>query len=56
MNFHISATQAQKFACEIFMADIKNFIADRPEAYRLYLEEQTLLTNKVENKIIKKGA
>lgn len=56
MNFHISAEQAQKFACEIFIADIKKFIADRPEEYQLYLEEQNLLTNKFENKITKKGA
>lgn len=38
MNFHISATQAQKFACEIFIADIKKFISDRSEEYQLYLE------------------
>ena len=55
MNIHISLIQAQKFAYEIFISDIKKFIADRPEEYQLYLEEMALLTNSVETrKILRK--
>ncbi len=56
MNFHISASQAHKIACEIVIADVKKFITDHPEEYQLYLEGKAMLTSDAENKFIKKGA
>ena len=52
MNFHISVIQAQQLSSEILIADVKKFIADRPEEYQLYLEEMALLTNSVETRQI----
>ena len=49
MNFQISVTQAQKFACEIIIADIKKFIADHPKEYQLYLEGQAIPTGNAKN-------